>query len=230
MLPFLFYITLLLSCRLAVPEVKVAGAMRMIMMDGDFTAHIDLDSLDKKNLYAIGPVAGLKGELMVLDGKVYSTAKNGQHLENRQNKISGAAMLVYSYVPRWKRVRVSATIEHYQDLESLLVSTAKSQGLDLSVPFAFKLEAIPQRATYHVMDWQDGVVHSMANHKQFAYNGTIQEKNTTFLGFYSDHHHSIFTHHSTNMHVHVLEEGTNIVGHLEEINLRDSLSFYFPCL
>lgn len=230
MLPFLFYITLLLSCRLAVPEVKVAGAMRMIMMDGDFTAHIDLDSLDKKNLYAIGPVAGLKGELIVLDGKVYSTAKNGQHLDNRQNKISRAAMLVYSYVPRWKRVRVSATIKNYEDLENLLASTAISQGLDLSVPFAFKMEAIPQRVAYHVMDWQDGVAHDMTNHRQFAYNGTIQEKNTTFLGFYSDHHHSIFTHHSTNMHVHILEEGTNIVGHLEEINLRDSLSFYFPCL
>ena len=228
MLPAFFYITLFRCCLLAVPEVKVAGAMRLIMMDGDFTAHIDLDSLDKKNLYALGPVAGLKGELMVLDGRVYSTAKNGQHLDNRQNKISRAAMLVYSYVPRWKRVRVSATIENYQDLERLLVSTAKSQGLDLSVPYAFKMEGIPQRASYHVMDWQDWVVHAVAVHKQFAHNSTVEEKNTTFLGFYSDQHHGIFTHHSTNMHVHVLEEGTNIVGHLEEINLKDKLNFYFP--
>lgn len=52
MLPILFYITLLLPCWLAVPEVKVAGAMRKIMMEGDFTAHIDLDSLLLQQLYA----------------------------------------------------------------------------------------------------------------------------------------------------------------------------------
>ncbi len=42
-------------------KIQVAGAMSNIMLKGNLTAHIDLDTMQKKNLYALGPVEGLKG-------------------------------------------------------------------------------------------------------------------------------------------------------------------------
>ncbi len=43
--------------------VEVAGAMNNIMRKGDLAAHVDLDTMLKKNLYALGPVENLKGEI-----------------------------------------------------------------------------------------------------------------------------------------------------------------------
>ncbi len=106
------------------PEVKVAGAMRNIMRDGDLSAHINLDTLNKTHIYGLGPVAGLKGELVVIDGKIYSTYKEGSKLVSQQNKISLAAMLVYSKVEKWKEISIQSTIKNYVELEDLVKQTA----------------------------------------------------------------------------------------------------------
>lgn len=211
-----------------VPEVKVAGAMKNIMMKGDLSAHINLDTLDKPNLYALGPVAGLKGEIIVLEGKVYTTSVDGKKLKNAENEVSGAAMLVYSHVLKWKANTVEVTINSYAELESLVEKTAAANGFDTDKPFPFKLVTTSQRVTYHIIDWKEGVEHTMDNHKQFAYAGHIANSPVTMLGFYSKHHQSIFTHHTTFMHVHVLDDKVKTVGHLDESEIKGLLTIYLP--
>ena len=211
-----------------VPEVKVAGAMKNIMMKGDLSAHINLDTLNKKNLFGLGPVAGLKGEIIILDGKVYSTTRNGNQLQSQQDKISQAAMLVYSNVEKWKPFSINVNISSYTELEKLVENTAKVHGYDTEVPFAFKIEASPEKASYHVIDWKEGTTHTMDNHKQFAYTGQSDNKKAVLLGFYSTHHQSIFTHHTTYMHVHLLDEKTKAVGHLDDLQIEGSITIWLP--
>ena len=213
---------------LNVPEVKVAGAMKNIMMQGDLSAHINLDTLNKNHLFALGPVAGLKGEIMILDGKVYSTAMQEKQLLNQQDKISQAAMLVYSHVERWKQVSCTVKIGNYAELEKLIETTAVANSYDTEIPFTFKIDAIPVKASYHVIDWKEGTTHTMENHKQFAYTGQMNNTRSILLGFYSKHHQSIFTHHTTYMHIHLLEEKTKTVGHLDDIQLKGSVTIYLP--
>lgn len=210
-----------------VPEVKVSGAMKNIMMQGDLSAHINLDTLNKKHLYALGPVAGLKGEIIILDGKVYSTAMQENQLLNQQDKISQAAMLVYSHVEKWKTVSSEVKINNYTELEKLIETTAIANGYDTEIPFAFKIEATPAKATYHVIDWKEETLHTMDNHKQFAYSGQTHTP-SVLVGFYSKHHQSIFTHHTTYMHIHILEEETKTVGHLDDIQLNGQITIYLP--
>lgn len=210
------------------PEVKVAGAMKNIMMKGDLSAHLNFDTLNKTNLYGLGPVAGLKGEIIVLDGKVYTTSADGKKLKNAENEVSGAAMLVYSHVSKWKATTVEVVINSYAELESLVEKIAASNGFDTDQPFPFKIIATPQKITYHVIDWKEGVVHTMDNHNQFAYAGKMADSPVTMLGFYSKHHQSIFTHHTTFMHVHVLDDNTKTVGHLDESQIKGLLTIYLP--
>ena len=210
------------------PEVKVSGAMKNIMMNGDLSAHVNLDTLNKTHLYGLGPVPGLKGEIMILDGTVYTTAMDGIKLQNQQNKISQAAMLVYSNVEKWKTVSSKATVNSYADLEKLVEKTAKQNGYDTEIPFAFKIEASPEKASYHVIDWKEGVTHTMDNHKQFAYSGKLYNEKAVFLGFYSTHHQGIFTHHSTNMHIHILADKSKIAGHLDEVRISGLITIYLP--
>jgi acetolactate decarboxylase len=211
-----------------VPEVKVSGAMKNIMMQGDLSAHINLDTLNKIYLFALGPVAGLKGEIMILDGKVYSTTMQNNQLQNQQDKISQAAMLVYSHVEKWKPVISKVKINNYAELEKLIETTAIVNGYDLEIPFAFKIETTPQKAAYHVIDWKEGTAHTMENHKQFAYTGHLDNTSSVLVGFYSKHHQSIFTHHTTYMHIHLLDEKTKTVGHLDDIQVNGEITIYLP--
>lgn len=136
------------------PEVKVSGAMKNVMMKGDLSTHLDIDTLNKLHLYGLGPVADLKGEIMILDGKVFTTTKDDSKLLNQQNKISKAALLVYSNIEKWKIVRFNTAINSYAELEKLIETTAKENGYDTELPFAFKINAVPAKAAYHVIDWK----------------------------------------------------------------------------
>ncbi|MBC7934239.1 MAG: acetolactate decarboxylase [Rhizobacter sp.] len=211
-----------------VPEVKVAGTMKNIMMKGDLSAHLNLDTVNKTNLYGLGPVAGLKGEIIILDGKVYTTSLNGKQLENKENKVSSAAMLVYCYVPKWKAITIDAAISNYAELESVIEKTAAAEGIDAGKPFPFKIAGTTEKATYHIIDWKEGVDHTIDNHKKFAFAGNMVNQKVTMLGFYSKHHQSIFTHHTTFMHVHIMDDDTKNVGHLDELQLNGLFTVYLP--
>lgn len=210
------------------PEVKVAGALRNIMIVGDLSAHVNLDTLDKTHLYGLGPVAGLKGEIVVIDGTVYSTSKEENELKNQENKASLAAMFVYSKVKKWKEISIHSVVKNYTELENLIKQTAQKNGYNTERPFAFKIKTSPSKTAWHVIDWKPGTKHTMENHKQFAYSGTFANKPVQLLGFYSTHHKSIFTHHTTNMHVHVLEKKSGTVGHLDDIQIDGTITIYLP--
>lgn len=210
------------------PEVKVAGAMKNIMVKGDLSAYLNLDTINKTNLYGIGPVAGLKGEIMVVDGKIYTTAITGNQLEHHESKVSEAAMLVYSYIPKWKPITINAVISSYAELEVFVEKTAGANGFNTDKPFAFKLIATPEKVNYHVIDWEKGTTHTMDNHKQFAYVGKLANSTVTMLGFYSKHHQSIFTHHTSFMHVHIMDQKSKTIGHLDELLLSGLFTVYLP--
>ena len=212
----------------SVPDVKVSGAMKNIMVNGDLSAHINLDTLNKTNLYGLGPVDGLKGEIMVLNGKVYATSKSGNTLLNSQDKISLASMLVYSTVKNWRPVRIRTSVNSFAELEKLVEKTARENSYNTAIPFAFKIEVSPSIADYHVIDWKEGTTHTMPNHKQFAYSGQLSNKKSVLLGFYSKNHQSIFTHHTSNVHVHLLDVRSETVGHLDDIQTQGEITVYLP--
>lgn len=211
-----------------VPEVKVVGALKNVMMKGDLSAYINLDTLNKTNLYGLGPATGLKGEILILNGQVFTSEKKDNQVFSQTNKVSKAAMLVYSRVEKWRDFSIQTTITDFAKLENMIESTAKENGYDTSMPFVFKIELTPQVADYHIIDWKEGIPHTMANHKQFAFSGSIENKKVLLLGFYSDHHHSVFTHHTTNVHIHIMDIENQTIGHLDNIKANGFITLYLP--
>lgn len=210
------------------PEVKVAGAMRNIMMQGNFKAYANLDTLSKANLYGLGAIEDLKGEFMVLNGEVLSSAKQNKKIVNKTNTVKKAALFVYSYVRNWKSITIQANINSYTDLEKCITTTAKENSIDTTQAFVFKIEATPSATNFHIIDWEKGKKHTMKNHKQFAYSGKTVNSNVKMLGFYSDHHHSVFTHHTTNMHIHILDSVSKNIGHLDDVKINGTVKIYLP--
>lgn len=227
---FFCYLFLMLSLKglTQQPPVKVAGAMKNIMQKADLSAYCLLDTLDRTHLFGLGPVAGLKGELLILDGKIYSSTRSDNGLLNKQDQVNKASMLVYCYAKEWEKITVNVSIGNYAELEKIVAGKATEYGYDISVPFVFRIEIIPGQADYHVIDWKDSVSHTAGNHKLFAYNGTIRQKKINVLGFYSERDHGIFTHHSSNIHVHLVEDETGLVGHLDDIRSKGEWVLYLP--
>lgn len=77
---FLLLLVLLASCKskpehnrsIENSEVKIAGAMKNVMINGQLEGFIDLDSIkNKENLIGLGPIEYLSGEILILDGHSY---------------------------------------------------------------------------------------------------------------------------------------------------------------
>jgi acetolactate decarboxylase len=206
------------------PEVKTAGEMKNIMQKGDLSAHIALDTLlTTTHIYGLGPAEGIKGELMILDSKAYWCKVENGITKTSFDNSSKAAMLVYCRVPDWKSIAITGSIKDYASLEKTIEKLAVAHGQTLDKPFPFIIRGDISVASWHVIDWREGATHTFDNHKQFAVNGSTMNESVTLLGFYSNKHHGIFTHHSTNMHVHIMDGKSSVVGHLEEFSSRSSL-------
>lgn len=200
-------------------EVKVAGEMKKIMRQADLSAHISLDTLiNKPHIYGLGPAEGIKGEILIIDSKPYWCKVEAEQPVTIISQKIKAAMLVYAQVPGWKQTTITDEIKDYASLEKAVEKFASQNGQRLEEPFPFLIKGNINTASWHVIDWKEEVTHTFDNHKQFAKYGRFSNEPVVLLGFYSNKHHSIFTHHTTNMHIHVMDEKKTIVGHLEDFS------------
>lgn len=200
-------------------EVKVAGEMKKIMRQADLSAHISLDTLiNKPHIYGLGPAEGIKGEILIIDSKPYWCKVEAEQPVTIISQKIKAAMLVYAQVPGWKQTTITDEIKDYASLEKAVEKFASQNGQRLEEPFPFLIKGNINTASWHVIDWKEEVTHTFDNHKQFAKYGRFSNEPVVLLGFYSNKHHSIFTHHTTNMHIHVMDKRKTIVGHLEDFS------------
>lgn len=223
----IIFLSLLVLIGDPLPTVKVAGSLRKIMMQADFTAVARLDTLvEKKNIYGLGPSENLKGEIIVLNSKVYRTVVEGQNLKNTEVTKTNAAMLVYTQVGNWENVTIQKSVKTTKDLEAILTELAEARNWKEAFPFQlyFKEGKIDQ----HVIDWKEGEVHTMDNHKKFARSITSENKKATLLGFYSTKHQGAFTHHTSTVHMHALETSTKTVAHVDNLTITKPFVILLP--
>ncbi len=205
-------------------QVQVAGEMREIMQLAKLSATIDIDSLDRSGVYGLGVVEGLKGEIIILDGEPYVTSVVKEVWSTEHSYKIKAAMLVYEKIESWETVLEKSAIQNLQDLEEHLQKLMGEKGKSRDKPFAFIIKSNFANVEYHVIDWKKGAIHTAASHKQFAKSGKLIDSEITILGFYSSNHQGIFTHHSSKIHLHVITDNHDLVGHVDELKLRSPFS------
>ena len=226
----LLSLLVLFSCKqeLEQPIVNYAGALRT-MMSGDISKKIELDSLSKlSNLYALGAFEGLSGEVQISNGVSFnSRAKDSTVVI--ENEIKGAAsLLVYAQVKEWIDIP-NVAFQSTTELENLLSEQAKMNGLDIEKPFPFIMEGKVKALKWHVIKWdKNDSIHTHKKHKEAGLNGVIKDATVEIIGFYSNKHKAIFTHHSTNVHMHFIAEEENLAGHIDDIKINEPLMLKLP--
>ncbi len=202
-------------------EVNYYGALKNMTHKGDIAAKANLKDLKKsQNLYALGALENLKGEILILNSKPFISVENNEALSIDNTFEHKATLLVYASVKEWESSNIPENIISYEELENHISQKAKELGIDTEKPFPFLLKGKAKSFDWHVINWKDGDTgHSHEKHINSGLNGTATEQEVEILGFYSNKHHAIFTHHSTNMHLHVKTTDNRISGHVDGLTL-----------
>jgi acetolactate decarboxylase len=212
-------------------DVKWAGALRDIMHKGDASRKKSLMKLGEKpdNLYALGAVEGLKGEILIWNGKPFigyvaadSTAKMDTTFARN------ATLLVYAVVEKWRQFEVPDSVATYQELDAFIGQLAVKNGFNpQEKPFPFLMKGKMATLDGHIINWREGdTEHSHQKHIESGWHQQLTDADVDILGFYSTEHHTIWTHHSTNMHLHFLTNDHQISGHLDDVTLNKKVKYY----
>jgi acetolactate decarboxylase len=212
-------------------QVEWKGALRDTH-GGDFSGKVDLADLPRgPQLYAIGPAAGLIGEITVINGRLsLARAEDGKQLKTSSDYQGQASFLVWSTVPQWQdAVPLGKSVSNLADLEKLIETRARLAGLDTDKPFPFLLQGNFTSVKYHVVmpPSVQGMHTGSASPTGSELNLQANGKNGTIIGFFSRKHEGVFTHSGSYSHLHLsLENGDS--GHIDDLNISADVRLLLP--
>ena len=213
--------------------VQVHGALREMMHMGRLERRVDLAPLiGQTGLYGVGALENLAGEVTIWDGAVWVSKPDGRggHRSAHVKATSdGAALLVTAQVATWQRRPVKRAVP-FEELDGFIEAQAQAAGVAIEEPFPFLLVGSVARADWHVIDGSkiEPGVHGHEAHIRSAVRGTLSDQPVRLVGFFSIKHHTIFTHHDTDTHAHLIHTEPPLTGHVDHLVLSPGAELYLP--
>lgn len=202
--------------------------MKNVMWKGQLYGTINLDTIANKiNLYGLGPVEYLAGEILITDGKSYkSTVTSDTTMKVEETYNIKAPFFGYTNISNWTEQTLPDSIQTIQQLEMYLDYVSKNSPR----PFMFKLAGTVEQATIHIVNLPKGSkVSSPEEAHKGQINYEIKNEQSEIIGFFSTEHKAIFTHHDTYLHMHLITTDKQKMGHLDEVLFkRGRMKLYLP--
>ena len=211
----------------AIPEVRVWGALRSIMHEGKTGPNVSLSNVAGPHVYGVGALTGLRGEVLLVDGAVFTSRAHGGDLAIHRSTTGTATLLVAATVPAWTNVPISSPIAA-EELDNRLEALARANGLDVEKAFPVVIDGVVD-VEWHVLDGSNVAGRGThADHMRNAVTGTISGIQATVVGFFSKHHQGVFTHMGQHTHFHVLTADHKIMGHVDRLAVRAGGTLKLP--
>ena len=211
-----------------VSNVKIVGSMKNVIWKGELAGIIDLDTIKNKNgLYGLGPVEYLTGELLIIDGNSYvSTVLTDSTMKVEETFKNKAPFFVYANATEWNIENLPLTIKTISDLEEYV----DKKTIAFKRPFVFKLNGQVENADIHIQNLPKGTkVSSPDEAHQGQANYSLKNSEVDIVGFFSTDHKGIFTHHDSNMHMHLITYDRKKTGHLDNVTFGNgTMKLYLP--
>ncbi len=208
--------------------VKIVGEMKNVMWKGQLYGNIKIDTIaNKTNLYGLGPVEYLAGEILIIDGKSYkSTVVSDSTMKVEETYDIKAPFFGYANIAKWAAQTLPDSIQTIQQLEQYLDKVTQFSPR----PFMFKLSGTVEQATIHIVNLPKG---SKVSSPDEAHNGQknyeLKNEQSEIIGFFSTEHKAIFTHHDTYLHMHLMTTDRQKMGHLDAVLLKKgTMKLYLP--
>ena len=193
---------------------------------------VNLASVLKPTLYALGALSELRGEVTILNGTAwlaYPGEANEARVETTASSNETAALLVTANVPSWTSRPVPNDIDSAA-LDQQIESLAKAAGVDTEQAFPVVIEGELINLHWHVIDGRRAAAgpSSHEQHMQMAAKGEAPTVHATLLGFFSKHHQGVFTHHGENTHFHFVDQEKRLTGHVDAVGIKAGALFKVP--
>ena len=212
-------------------QIEIHGAMREVMLEGKTQGRVALDTLQgDPSLVAIGALAGLEGELVALDGIVWTTrAKPLGVLETRAGATHDeqATMLASARVADWVRVPIPGGLA-FEGLDEFVAQAARGQGLAGTTTFPFVIEGGLLEVRAHVLHGRCPMAGPGPAESE-PVRRFLPEVHARLVGFYTTLPPGTLTHHGQRTHVHLLvKEGEPLAAHVDDLRIAPGAVLKLP--
>lgn len=209
------------------------GSMKEMYKD-NAAGKIKLSELrDLPHLYALGPLSGLRGEILVWDSLPFESRIDKGQVQIKSDWDESAAFLVWSSVPAWRKIRVPESVSSLELLDSWLSSLSGPPGAPLPSQFPFLLKGNFSRIFWHIVNAKDdGRKLTPEKHQESKFRGQAKNLNAEMLGFYSPAHQGYFIPSGRRSHLHfrTIKSDYDVLAHVDEFDpkLDSQLTLYVP--
>lgn len=223
---------LVVSAQGTIWKVGNAGAMREMFQTGNVAGTIETAKLSpRKNLYGVGPLEGLSGEIMIWNGRPLTSFMENQTVQVKTDSEAKAVFFVWANVRKWRSVKIPANIATYDELEKFISEAAAKAGLDPAEPLPFLIKGMMKSVDWHVNDYRpDGTKLTREKHDADKYKANSSNVKLEMLGFFSPKHKGVFTHHTRTTHIHVTDSKRTFVGHVDDLKPGGKIRLYLPVM
>lgn len=208
-------------------DTHLLGEMRRMFTAQDIKPNVDLAEVNRNpHLYALGPVAGLKGEVTVFDGQVFvSQAGKARPNVSIDPKVK-SVFLVYATVPAWRSVDVPSAVVTENDLAGFIETQ-----LPRNTRSAFLVEGTALSVRYHIQNYKGrarDLTHEAHDRSKVFYEFTNAP--AQLVGFFTNREGDggSFVHLGQKTHIHVISMDRKQMGHLESIQLAPGAKLFLP--
>jgi len=233
------FMTCVWGCAPKSVQVLQYGRMHEVLGGGAEAAHPNVtlaDALSQPHAYAVGALAGLAGEITILDGEVWIARPRGTvlHVDGpTTDSADSAAMLTVAHVHRWDEIKIDEALSG-DDLERFVADQARGRGLDLKRPFPFLIEG-------QVTDLQTHVINGACPMKPGVRLASDQQPwrfqlelpdDARIVGFYAANSVGKLTHPGTSVHAHALfkVKGVTVTAHVERVAIAAGATLRLPVI
>ncbi len=190
--------------------------------------------LPNPNLYAVGALADLAGEVTVVGGKAYlSYAEHGDatRTETMLRTDAAATLLVASEVTAWRDVVIERAIR-FEELDQEVAALAAAAGMSLDARFPFLMVGEFRDLQWHVIDGRRLTAGktSHQDHLGAAARARLDHASATLVGFYSKNDQGIFTHMGSKTHLHCVLGEPLSTGHVDHVIVPAGTTIQFPAV
>jgi len=228
----LFYLSLFSFVAQAQNEkivVNHRGVLHEIMMEQKIGANAALDDFKKTpNLYALGALKGLTGEILIMNGDPVNSFSKGKEIIFDRSFSKEATLLVYSTVKTWTRVDLNLNTSGLMELQSIINQEALKAGIDINKAFPFLIKGKLSQIEWHIINATEAKEQSHEAFKKAGLKGVSNEIDAQILGFYSQNHEGVFTHRGSFLHMHFIDKEETKMGHVDNLKVNGTISLFFP--
>lgn len=215
----------------AAVQVRSFGALRAIMHEGQTGPAVRIgDVVPGPRAFGIGALSGLRGEVTVVDDAIWTSyARDDGTLDVRPaGAEEEATLFVVANVARWQEATLDADVPDGQ-IDARIEALLRERGLDTEGAVPVQVRGGFRDLRWHVVDGKKltpGAGHT--DHVRASVSGALPAAEGVLVGFFSKHHHGVFTHMGSNTHFHVVLPERPLMGHVDGVTLARGARILLP--